>query len=106
MPEGGEFIYRLKVTRLELLSEGPTPGEQDCVSRHFAYLQDQARRGTVLLAGRILVAGRRSFGIVILRAESEEEAARIMRGDPAVQEGVMRAELFPFRIALANCESR
>jgi hypothetical protein len=35
-------------------------------------------------------------------AESEERAQSIMNSDPAVWKGVMHAELFPFRIALAG----
>jgi len=53
-----------------------------------------------LLAGRTLNTGVSSFGIVILAAGSELEARRVMLGDPAVAQRVMRAELYPFRIAL------
>ena len=74
----------------------------DAVSRHFEYLQDLTRRDIVLLAGRTLNTDPSSFGIVILRAASEAEARALMLADPAVREGVMRAELFPYRIALAG----
>jgi len=38
------------------------------------------------------------FGIVIFRAESAEAARRIMADDPAVAAGVMRGQVFPFRV--------
>ena len=83
-----------------MLSAGPTPQEAEIVSRHFAYLEALAERGVVILAGRTLNTDESSFGIVIFQAESEEAAQAIMNGDPAVQAGVMRARLFPYRIAL------
>jgi len=54
----------------------------------------------VLLAGRTLNTDPSSFGIVILTADTEQEARRIMHNDPAVKARVMRAELYPYRIAL------
>ncbi|MFL5803143.1 MAG: YciI family protein [Roseiflexaceae bacterium] len=53
-----------------------------------------------MLAGRTLNTDPSSFGIIILRADTEATARGIMEDDPAVQQGVMRAELFPYRIAL------
>jgi hypothetical protein len=35
----------------------------------------------------------------LLRAESEQAPRRLVDDDPAVAQGVMRAELFPYRIA-------
>ena len=40
-----------------------------------------------------------TFGIVILRAGSPDEARQVMAEGPAVRARVMRAELFPFRVA-------
>ena len=54
----------------------------------------------MVLAGRTLNTDERSFGIVIFRADSEEAARRVMEQDPAVRNRVMRAELYPYRIAL------
>jgi hypothetical protein len=53
----------------------------------------------VILAGRTLTTDERGLGIVIFRAPSADAARAIMEGDPAVRQGVMRAELFPFRVA-------
>jgi len=54
----------------------------------------------MVLAGRTLNTDERSFGIVIFRADSEEAARRVMDQDPVVHNRVMRAELYPYRIAL------
>jgi uncharacterized protein YciI len=88
-----------------MLTDGPTPEEAEIVSEHFAYLEQLTEQGVVVLAGRTLTTDESSFGIVILRADSEEAARDVMDNDPAVERQVMRAELFPFRIALMEASS-
>lgn len=83
-----------------MLTDGPTPEEGQIVSEHFNYLKGLVDAGIVFLAGRTLNIDNSSFGIVIFTAGSEEEARRIMQNDPAVKGWVMRAELYPYRVAL------
>jgi uncharacterized protein YciI len=83
-----------------MLTEAPTPIEEAFLDQHFNYLQTLTQQGIVLLAGRILTSDENTFGVVIYRAETLEAAVAIMQNDPAVMNGVMRAELFPFRVAL------
>jgi uncharacterized protein YciI len=40
------------------------------------------------------------FGIVIYRAADASAARALADADPAVRDGIMSAEVFPFRIAL------
>jgi len=61
-----------------------------------------AAAGVVLFFGRTLTTDAATFGIVVFRAESPEAARRIMADDPAVAAGVMRDEVFPFRIGGAG----
>jgi len=100
MIEKQQFIYRIQPTRPEMLSENSTPEEDRIVGEHFAYLKDLAQQGVVILAGRTLNTDPSSFGIIIFLADSEAIAQAIMQNDPAVQQGVMHAELFPYRIAI------
>ncbi len=95
-----QFIYMIQPRRLGLLTEGPTPEEENIIGRHFAYLEDLAEKGVVLLAGRTQDADESSFGIVILQTESEQAAREIMKNDPAVNEKLMSARLHPYRIAI------
>ena len=97
-----EYLYKIQPARPEMLSDGPTPEEAAIVSRHFDYLSGLADRAVVVLAGRTMTTDRRSFGIIIFRAESDDDARSIVEGDPAVKAGVMRAELYPFRVALMS----
>ena len=100
MSEVTEYLYKIQPTRLEMLSQGPTPDEAALVAQHLAYLQELAARGVVVLSGRTLNADERAFGVVIFRASSEEAARGVMTNDPAVKNGIMRAELYPYRIAV------
>jgi uncharacterized protein YciI len=95
-----QFLYRIQPTRLEMLTVGPTPQEEQIISQHFNYLKNLTEQGVVILVGRTQNNDERTFGIAIFNANSDEDARRIMDNDPAVQNGVMRAELFPYRVAL------
>jgi uncharacterized protein YciI len=94
------FLYKIQPVRPEMLSVGPTPEEEQTISKHFTYLKGLTEAGVVFLAGRTLNTDHSSFGIVILTAGSEQEARQIMLNDPAVKQRVMRAELYPYRLAL------
>ncbi len=95
-----QYLYRIQPTRPTMLTEGPTPEESATVGAHFAYLQDLAANGVVILAGRTLNTDESSFGVVIFNADSDEQAQAIVQEDPAVRGGVMQATLFPYRVAL------
>ena len=100
MSDVEQYLYKIQPTRPAMLTEGPTPEEETILSGHFRYLKDLTNRGVVILAGRTLNTDKSSFGIVIFKANSEEEARERMNDDPAVKQGVMRAELYPYRVAL------
>ena len=100
-----QHLYKIQPVTPEMLTEGPTEAESKIVSDHFSYLKDLMERGAVILAGRTQNNDYSSFGIIIFRAESEDQAREIVRNDPAVKNNVMRAELYPYRIALLNAEN-
>ena len=93
-----QFIYVLKL-KPGLLNNF-TDREEKIVDRHFNKLQELLKEGKLILAGRTSNMDEKTFGIVIIDVPSEEEAKNIMENDPAVKEGVMTAELFPYRVAL------
>ena len=99
--EGKQLVYVLKLVPRLLDEKNWTERDSQIVGRHFRRLQQLHKGGKVILAGRTLNESDPSqFGVVILEAESEQEARRIMEEDDAVKEGVMTAQLFPFRVAL------
>ena len=87
-----------------MLAEGPTEREARIVGQHFEYLRRLVDEGIVVMAGRTLNTDESAFGIAIFVADSTEAAEALMRADPAVAQGVMSAELFPYRIALWSRE--
>lgn len=100
MPETRQYLYTIKPTRLQMLTEGRTTGEKEVLSDHFEYLERLAVDGVVLLAERTQEDDESTFGIVILQAASDEVARSIMTKDPAVAGGVMEANLHPFAISI------
>ena len=80
----------------------PTERESEIVSRHFDYLQTNVDAGVVLVAGRTLNTDENNFGIVIFEASGGEAAQAFMQDDPAVNEGVMAAAVFPYRVAIGS----
>jgi uncharacterized protein YciI len=95
-----QFIYRIQPARLGILTEKPTETEMKTIGEHFEYLQKLVAAGVVFMAGRTMTADEKTFGLVIFQAATETEAVALMQNDPAVKLGVMKAELFPYRVAL------
>ena len=95
-----QFLYRIVPVRADMLVTGPTEHEMQVMATHFAHLQKLAADGVVLMAGRTLVAGPDTFGIVVFKAASPDEAEAVMRSDPAIAQGLMHCELFPYRVAV------
>lgn len=97
-----QYLYRIQPVRPAMLVEGPTAQEAAVVGEHCRSLRDLLAQGVVLLAGRTLNTDPTAFGIVVFSAASETDALQIMRADPAVAQGHMSAELFPFRLVLGS----
>jgi uncharacterized protein YciI len=97
-----QYLYQIVPTRPAMLTEGPTNAESGILQEHVVYLEHLADDDIVLLAGRTQTADDTSFGIVILLADSDTAAQDIVSNDPAVLHNVMRAQLFPYRIAVLS----
>ena|SRR6185436_15326343 len=95
-----QWLYYLQPARLGMVTEGSTPQEAETVSRHFAYLKDLTEKGVMVMVGRTQNNDENTFGIAIFEAEDESAAQQIMKNDPAVIGGVMKATLYPYKIAL------
>ena len=95
-----QYLYQLRPTRIAMLSDGPTEQEATAVQNHFNYLKELTDEGVVLVASRNLLTDENAFGLVIFEAEDDKAAQHIVDSDPAVQQKVMHATLFPHRVAL------
>ena len=99
MGESKEYIYVLKLIPSLIDPGNWTDKDNDIVSRHFTRLQTLLEEKVLILAGRTLNDDETTFGIVIFRAEDDASAQDLMTNDPAVKEGIMTDELFPYRVA-------
>ncbi|WP_226677253.1 YciI family protein [Rossellomorea aquimaris] len=95
-----EFIYVLKLIPRLYQEENWTAVDEGIVQRHFERLKELTDSGTVILAGRTLNEEENAFGIVVFEVDDEKQAKAFMKEDPTVAEGIMTAELFPYRVAL------
>lgn len=95
-----QFVYFLRLIPRLLDESNWTEKENGIVNRHFKRLQELLKEEKLILAGRTQTMDPKTLGIVILEVETEDEARLLMENDPAVKEGIMTAELFPYRVAL------
>lgn len=96
-----QFLYRFVPGDRPELSDGPdawTEADHEVTARHIAHLRRGADAGIVVMAGR----SQDWVGpaIVILETEDEAAAREFMESDPFLTEGLFRADLHPFRIAI------
>jgi uncharacterized protein YciI len=91
-----EYIYLIHPLRHDFF-EHPTPFEEQVMDEHYQYLERFTVSGKVVLAGPCLDE---TFGVVILREETDQAAQEFMFNDPSVKSNVMMAELHPMKISL------
>lgn len=97
-PSKKQFVIVLRLNPKWQDDKNWTEADNQAVGRHFAKLQQLQKEGKLILAGRTTV--KESMGLVILEAENEAEARKVMENDDAVKAGIMSAEVFPFQTAL------
>ncbi len=99
-PSLKRYIYVLHLVPRLHDAKDWTAADNATVDAHFLRLQQAAKAGKVILAGRTAEPLAQSFGIVIFEADSDAAALAFMQGDPTIRDGVMTAELHPFSLAL------
>ena len=77
-----------------------TKEDELIAEEHCERLRAATKEGTVVLAGRSLDGV--GPAIVVLEAESDEEAKDFMDDDPFIISGLFTASLHPFRVALGG----
>ncbi len=94
-----EFLYFLRL--IDRLKEGQLTDEDEAViSRHFNHLLTLEKEGKLIFAGRTQVEDSKTIGLVLLYADSLEEATTIMQEDPAIKENIMTGEIAPYMTAI------
>lgn len=94
-PKSGWLYLVTEFRRPDLLTT-MTDAEKEVFSRHLEYMTDLSAKGALVVAGPCTdLSGR---GIVVFQAVNEPAARAIMEADPALKEGLIKAELHPMRL--------
>jgi uncharacterized protein YciI len=75
-----------------------TEAEQKLMDEHFVYWKDLFAKGVCVFGGPVLDP-RGVYGVLAIRAASEDEARALAAADPSVKAGVNRIEVAEMRIA-------
>lgn len=94
-----EFAYLLRPAFDQSFLARATQDERNVFEQHGEWLEARYAEGRVRFAGRCYDG---PLGLIVLDAENEEEARRLMEQDPSVRHGVQSAELYPFKTFLAR----
>jgi len=95
-----QFIYVLHLVPRLHDDKAWTAEDKAAVNRHLANFKAAVQSGQLILAGRTMESGDKTFGIAIFEATDEAAARKFMEADPAIAAGVMTAELHPFAVVL------
>lgn len=94
-----QFIYVLRLVPRLYDDKAWTKEDTMALDRHVARFKHAIETGELILAGRTLEPGDKTFGIAVFLAPDEAEARQFMESDPAVVAGLMTAELHSFAVA-------
>ncbi|MBK8342699.1 MAG: hypothetical protein IPL12_04805 [Bacteroidetes bacterium] len=96
------YIGILTLTPYYQADSNWTDADSKVIGAHFVRLQELAKSGKIVLAGRVALPSDdpNMFGLVIINPTSLAEAEKIMNEDPAVMAKIMFAKILPFNIAV------
>ena len=78
-------------------AQDATPAEQALMGQHLSYWKDLNEKGVCLFGGPVLDP-RGVYGILVVRAASEDEARALGEGDPSVKSGMIKIEVAEMRV--------
>jgi uncharacterized protein YciI len=74
-----------------------TPAEQALMQQHLAYWKDLNEKGVCLFGGPVLDP-KAVYGILVVRAATEDEARALGEGDPSVKAGMIKIDVAEMRV--------
>jgi uncharacterized protein YciI len=92
-----EWVFFMHPPRDDFMAT-MTDAERSAFDAHAAWLRKLLADGVPIMAGPCL--GQVNTGIAIFEASSEEEARRIVAGEPVTSGGYMHGDLRPYRLGL------
>lgn len=74
-----------------------TPEESKLMQAHYAYWSDEFMRGVCLFGGPVLDP-KGVYGVLVIKAGSQDQATAIAAADPSVKEGLNRIEVAEIQV--------
>src|SRR5262245_39297262 len=97
-----QFALLMKATGPDFAKKVEEPEGQRLVATHLKKLQDLTEQGVCIFSGHTTNAGDSGFGIIVVRAESETAAQKIIDNDDLVKAGLIRGTAFPFQVVTSG----
>jgi uncharacterized protein len=79
-------------------AEDATSAEQSLMEQHFVYWKNLNEKGVCIFGGPVLDP-KGVYGILVVKAATEDEARALGSGDPSVKGGVNKIEVAEIRVA-------
>jgi uncharacterized protein len=79
-------------------ADDATPAEQAVMEQHFAYWKDLNDKGICVFGGPVLDS-KGAFGILVVRADTQDQARALGESDPSVKGGLNKIEVAEMRVA-------
>lgn len=96
-PAAKNYFIRLIPPR-PTFAQDMTPEETTVMKAHFAYWSDEFNKGVCLFGGPVLDP-KGAYGVLVVRAASQDEATAIAAADPSVKSGLNKIEVAEIRVA-------
>ena len=95
-----QFIYILRLNSKYKKEKNWNESVNNVMQQHVGYLTKLHESGQAQLVGRmdLDLNDPAMMGICIFKAPSKEEAQKMMEADPAVQNKIMSAKVYPFKV--------
>ena len=96
------FIYHLTLTPHYKKEENWTETTFKTIQEHANFLDNLGKNGILVFAGRTALSFEHPdlFGIAVIKADTLETAKALLKGDPAVMNGIQQATIFPFSMGI------
>jgi uncharacterized protein YciI len=101
-PTEKQFALLMKATGPEFFKKTQEPDGMRLVDKHFKKLQALTAQGVCIFSGHSLNHDESGFGIIVVRAESEAAAQKIIDDDDLVKAGLVRGTIFPFQVVTSG----
>jgi uncharacterized protein YciI len=90
------YLSRLTAAKTGMTVKGLTPEQTQIMQERLDHLKSLSDEALIVFAGRTLTNDETTFGIVMLRADSDAAAREIQSRDPGIQKGLFKATLSRF----------